>query len=809
MFRNFIKTTLRSLVKDRYYSAINILGLAAGLTVTILIILFIQDELTYDQHHELHERVYRLESDFTLDNKNHKFGATQIPLGPTLMDEYPEIINYARCAPVGTLYFVDEDRGFQEDSIWFADSTFFQLFTHEFTHGDPVSALNRPNTMVITENFASRHFGKENPIGENLTDIDNNIYEITGVVRNLPGNSHLKFNGLMSSLTLAERIGLERFNDRSANSFWNIGIYSYILLAENGSMQDVLDKFPGFYDKYMKELGDQIKGGFDLMATPLADIHLNPMVLEYDLPKGNRSYVYIFLFAALFILVIASINYMNMATARSARRSREVGIRKVSGSSRGMLIRQFLGESLLITLISFILSLILVKLLLPGFNDLSDKSLQFGIMAMREVVLSGVLIALVVGVVSGLYPAFYLSRFNPVVVLKGLATGGGGGSFRRALVLVQFTISVLMTIGTLIVSGQLKFMKTTDLGFDKDDIMVMTVRDTTLRRSFEAFREEIMTHPEILGAAQSNANPGGNVGIVVQRIEGDGGELLDKAVNRYSVDYRYADLMGIEIMQGRNYDRSMGTDISKAFIINEVAANEFGWGEDALGKRWQLGINLDGPPQRDGEVIGVFKDFHYASLHNKIEPIVLVLQDNPMRMPLFNIRTTGNNTEEVIAFVDEKRKEFGDHYPFDYQFLTENLDEYYKEEVVIGTIFRYFTILTIFIAALGLLGLSAFMAQRRTREVGIRKVMGSSVNGIIYLFIREFSKWVIISNLVAWPLAWFGMDKWLQNFQYRIDMTIWIFALAFGLSLAIALITVTWQSVRAAITNPADTLRYE
>jgi putative ABC transport system permease protein len=366
-----------------------------------------------------------------------------------------------------------------------------------------------------------------------------------------------------------------------------------------------------------------------------------------------------------------------------------------------------------------------------------------------------------------------------------------------------------MIIGTLIVSGQLKFMKTTDLGFDKDDLMVMTVRDTTLRKSFEAFRQEIMTHPEILGAAQSNSNPGSNVGIVVQRIEGDGGELLDKAVNRFSVDYRYVDLMGIEIIQGRNYDRSMGTDISKAFIINEVAANEFGWGEDALGKRWQLGINLDGPPQRDGEVIGIFKDFHYASLHNKVEPIVLVLQDRPIRMPLFNIRTTGKNTEEVIAFVDGKRKEFGDHYPFDYQFLTENLDEYYKEEAVIGSIFRYFTILTIFIAALGLLGLSAFMAQRRTREVGIRKVMGSSVNGIVYLFIREFSKWVIISNLVAWPLAWFGMDKWLQNFQYRIDMTIWIFALAFGLSLTIALITVSWQSIRAAISNPADTLRYE
>ncbi len=803
-------TTLRSLVKDRYYSAINILGLAAGLTVTILIILFIQDELTYDKHHELHDRIYRLESDFTLDNKNHKFAATQLPLGPTLKDEYPEIIESTRCAPVGTLYFKDEDREFQEDSIWFADSTFFLLFTHPFVHGDPDIALTRPNTLVITESFAHKHFGNANPIGKNLTDIDNNIYEITGVIRNLPGNSHMKFNGLISTETLAERIGFERFNDRSAGSFWNIGIFSYVLLAENSNMQDVLDKFPGFYDKYMKEIGDQIKGGFDLMATPLADIHLNPMALEYYQPKGNRSYVYIFIFASLFILVIASINYMNMATARSTRRAREVGMRKVSGSSRGMLIRQFLGESVLITLISFILSLILVVLLLPSFNDLAGKTLQFGIISMKEVVFSGLLIAVLVGTVSGLYPAFYLSGFNPVVVLKGLVSSGkGGGSFRKVLVVVQFALSVIMIIGTMIVSGQLKFMKTSDLGFNKDNLIVMTIRDTTFRKSFESFREELMSHPEILDAAQSTSNPGSNIGIVVQRIEGENGELIDKAVNNYGVDYHYTELMGIEIQQGRTYDKTMGTDISKAFIINEVAANEFGWGKEALGKQWQFGIQLDGPPQRDGEVIGVFRDFHYTSLHNKVEPIVLVLRDDPLRMNLFNIRTSGNNTKQVLAYIDQKRKEFGDQYPFDYNFLSENLDKYYKEEAVIGKIFRYFTILTIFIASLGLLGLSAFMAQQRTREVGIRKVMGSSVNSVVYLFIKEFSKWVIISNLIAWPLAWYAMDKWLQNFQYRVDITVWIFVLAFGLSLAIALITVSWQSIRAALINPADSLRYE
>lgn len=318
-----------------------------------------------------------------------------------------------------------------------------------------------------------------------------------------------------------------------------------------------------------------------------------------------------------------------------------------------------------------------------------------------------------------------------------------------------------------------------------------------------------MSHPEILDAAQSTSNPGSNIGIVVQRIEGENGELIDKTVNNYGVDYHYTELMGIEIQQGRTYDKTMGTDISKAFIINEVAANDFGWGKEALGKQWQFGIQLDGPPQRDGEVIGVFRDFHYTSLHTKVEPIVLVLRDDPLRMNLFNIRTSGNNTKQVLAYIDQKRKEFGDQYPFDYNFLSENLDKYYKEEAVIGKIFRYFTILTIFIASLGLLGLSAFMAQRRTREIGVRKVMGSSVNGVVYLFIREFSKWVIISNLIAWPLAWYAMDKWLQNFQYRVDITVWIFVLAFGLSLTIALITVSWQSIRAALINPADSLRYE
>jgi len=515
MFKNFIKTALRSLVKDKYYSAINILGLAAGLTVTILIILFIYDEFNFDKHHELHRRVYRLESDFTLDNKFHKFARTQIPLGPTLMDEFPEIVNYSRCLQAGTLYFKDKDSEFQEDSLLFADTSFFALFSHPFIYGDPATALIRPNTVVVTESFARKHFGEGNPIGKTLTDLSNTIFEITGVIQDVPQNSHLKFNGLISTATIAENIGIERFNDRSAGSFWNIGVYTYVLLGENGNFQDVLDKFPGFYDKYMREVGDQIRGEFRLMGTALADIHLNPMDLEYDLPKGKRSYVYIFIFAALFILVIASINYMNMATARSSRRSKEVGMRKITGSSRGMLIRQFLGESLLIAIFSFLISLVLVHLLLPLFNDLTGKYMSFGFLAMKEIYLACLGLALFIGILSGIYPALFLSGFNPLIVIKGMVSGGRGGeSFRKGLVLVQFTISVILVIGTMIVSGQLRFMKTTDLGFDKENVIIMTVRDTTLRKSFESFREELLTNPDITAVSQSSSNPMSGIAIL-------------------------------------------------------------------------------------------------------------------------------------------------------------------------------------------------------------------------------------------------------------------------------------------------------
>ena len=810
MLKNFIRTALRSLGRDRYYSLINILGLAIGLTVTIFIILFIYDELTFDRSHVLNDRIYRLESDFTLDNKNHKFAVTQIPLAPTLKDEYPEIDEFVRCLPIGTLYLKYGDRDFQEDSIYYADSTFFKVFTHHFIYGDPNTALVRPNTMVVTKTFANRYFGDKDPVGESVTTLENQILQITGVIEDLPGNVHLKFNGLISASTFAEQVGADRFNDRSAVSFWNINLYSYVLVHEGSNINNVLDKFPAFYDKYMKEVGDQIRGSFSLMVTPLGDVHLDPMKLDYDLPKGNRSTVYIFALAAVFILLIACINYMNMATARSARRAKEVGLRKVTGAHKHMLISQFLGESVVIAILSFIISVILVKLLLPVFNDLSAKQLSFGILSATGLFSGSFIIAVIVGLLAGSYPAFFLSAFDPVTVLKGAPEKSRGKAYlRKGLVLVQFSISVFMIIGTMAVAGQLKFIRTTDLGFDKDNIILMTVRDTTLRKSYESFKKELLTNPDILAASVSSSSPGNFLGIQVARMEGDSGIMIEKAINNYFIDYDYLPMMGIKIVEGRDYEKERGTDASKAFIINETAVRELGWSGAPLGKRFQWGINLDGTAGRDGEITGVFRDFHYGSLHNKIEPLVLLLAGDTRFLPLLNIRTSGKNKQGVLDFIDLKRKEFGDQYPLDYIYLNDALDKYYQEDAIIGKIFSYFTFLTIFIASLGLLGLSAFLAQQRTKEIGIRKVAGSTVNNIFLMFLKEYTFWVVIANIVGMTIAWFGIKRWLQDFTYRIDVSAWLFLSGLAISLAVAWITVTWQSVRAALANPAVSLRHE
>lgn len=819
MLKNYFITAWRNITRDKFYTLLNISGLAIGLTASVFIALYIIDELTYDKSHVNHKRIYRLESHFVINGKDDLFAATQIPLGPTLKDEYPEIEEYVRMAPAGTLFLKYGEREFQEDSVYFTDSTIFKVFTHPMVKGDPTTALNRPYTMVMTESMARKYFGDENPIGQTLKSVEGRLYEVTGVIEDLPGNLHLKFEGLLSAATFREMVGTERFNDRSAGSFWNIGIYTYVMLKKGATFEPILEKFPAFYDKYMKSIGDQINGSFTLMAKPLARVHHHSSDLSYDEPTGNIKYILVFTLVAILILVIACINYMNLATARSARRSKETGMRKIAGAQRSLLIRQFLTESLVIAIFSTLLALLLSRLLLPVFNMISNKSLSFSVLWTPEIILGFVVLAVVVGIISGSYPALYLSSFDPVNVIKGLNdTKGGNGFLRKVLVVFQFAVSVAMITGTFIIGSQLRFMQYSNLGFDKENLVVMEMRDTTFKKSLEPFRQELLKNPEIRGVAFSSGNPGYGLGIQVMRIEGDSGSMVDRAVNNYFIGYDYLDLMGIEIVEGRNYDRNMQSDINKAFIINETAARKFGWIDttsrargnyaSAIGKRFQYGIDLDGSADRDGQIVGIVKDFHYASMRNPIDPLVLLLNDQDRRHFFANIRISGNNSKQTIAYIDKVRQEFKDSYPFQYRFLDENLRDFYQGEKRISLLTETFAILTIIIAALGLLGLSSFLTQTRTREIGIRKIAGASAGNIVLMFTREFSVWILLANILAAPAAIYVLNKWLQSFPYKTEIQLWIFIVGLAISLFVALLTVSLRVFQAANVNPAEAVRY-
>jgi putative ABC transport system permease protein len=819
ILKNYLITAWRNIVKDKFYTLLNVVGLSIGLITAIYIFLYVRDELTYDKSHTNYKRIYRLESHFTINGKDDFFAVTQVPLGPTLKDEYPEIEEYVRFLPTGTLFLKYDDREFQEDSIIFADSTLFKVFTHPVVSGDPATMLNKPYTMVMTESLAKKYFGNEDPVGKTVKSVEGNLYEITGVIRDLPGNLHLRFNGILSVATIRQQIGTTRFNDRSAGSFWNVGIFSYIMLREGADIKPILEKFPSFYDKYMKSLGDQINGNFMLMAQPLARVHHYSSDLGYDQPVGNIKYVYIFSFVALLILIIASINYMNLATARSSRRSKETGMRKIAGAQRTMLIRQFLIESIVIAIISTIIAVLLSWLLLPYFDMLANKTLSISVLFKPLIIGSIAGMAILVGAVSGSYPALYLSSFDPADVIKGQSDmRGGNGMLRKILVVFQFAISVAMITGTFIIGSQLNYLQSSDPGFNKENLLVMQMRDTTFKKSLEPFKQELLRNPDIKGVSFSNGDPGYGININVMRIEGDSGNLVDRAINNFFADYDYADLMGLKIVEGRYYSRDMKSDVQKAFVINETAARKFGWVDStsksgmnyasAIGKKFQWGINPGNQPARDGVIVGVVKDFHYGSMRNPIDPLVILLYDNNQFTFFANIRIDAKNRQKSIEYINKVRQNFKDMYPFKYEFMDEKMREYYSGEKRIGMLARTFALLTIIIAALGLLGLSSFLTQTRTREIGIRKIAGASANNIILMFAREFTIWILLANLIAAPVTLILLNKWLQAFPYKTQIHFTIFLSGLVISLAIALLTVSLRVFQAASINPAQAVRH-
>lgn len=809
MIKNYLLSLYRNITRNKFYSALNIVGLSIGLAAAILILLYVQDELSYDKYHENHEQIYRIESHFNISNKDDYFAIVPIPMGPALKLEFPEVKDFVRFMDAGSnTLFRYNDKEYYEDHFVFTDSTIFDVFTHQLIYGDPKKCLTEPKSIVLTEKIAKKYFGDKHPMGEFIASGSGRNYKVTGVMENLPGNSHLKFDALISATSLIEEGGEEEFNSLDPERFWNIGVYAYLQLHENSSMQSIHDKIEPFNEKYMKPIGDQINASFELLSTPLAETHFRKG-MGAEQPTGNMSYIYIFSAVGIFLLLIAAINYMNMATARSANRSKEVGIRKVAGAYKTQLTRQFIGESVVMSILAMLIAILLVTLLLPDFNDLTEKTLNFNLISNPLTFLSILVLALIVGLISGSYPAFYLASFAPVKVLKGSLRGNGkgGGTLRRVLVIIQFFIAIVMIIGTIVVSGQLHFLKNKDLGFDEKNLLVMEIQDTTFRNKIETFKKELLNNPDILAVTNSTGVPGRIRWIQVLKIEHDD-QMQDHTIILAQTDYDFAKTIGFEFVQGRDFDRNMGTDAEEAVIINETAVKEFGWEDNPIGKKIHHGWELDGSGGRMMKVIGVVKDFHFKSLHNKIEPVVFFISPQPRY--LVTCRINENQRKEAIAFIEEKWNTFSANRPFNYEFVDDSMDEMYQAEEKIGIIFRIATILTIVIALLGLLGLSSFIAEQRTKEIGIRKVVGASVGNILNLLYREFAILILIAFVLAVPIAWWRLDIWMESsFVYHQPVQLISILISGILAFIIGLGTISFFILRVATGNPVDTIKYE
>ena len=808
MIKNYLTSALRNITKNKFYSFLNILGLAIGIAAFIFIFLYVQDELSYDKYHENGSRIYRVESNFNISGKHETFAIVPTPMGPALKLEYPEVEEMCRFTDIGNVLFKYGDKEFYEERFYFTDSTAFGIFTHNLLMGNPNTCLVEPNSIVIDQSTARRYFDEANPMGEILESGSGRKYKVTGVMEDLPTSSHLRYEALLSLTTLSALRGEENFNSMEPGQFWNIGVYTYLLLNENTTMQSVHEKFPGFYEKYMKSVGDQINASFDLMSTPLTETHFSGNIGS-DQPKGNMAYIYIFAAIALFILIIASINYMNMATARSVKRAREVGIRKVAGAYRNQLIGQFLSESVLMAFIGLVIALLLVYMLLPDFNTFSGKQIIFNPLLQPGLFLVILLVTIIIGLASGSYPAFFLSSFRPVSVIKGSSTGKGksGGTLRRVLVVIQFAIAIAMIIGTVVVSGQLRFLRDKDLGFIKDNIVILQLQDSAFRSKVEPFKEELLNHTNILAAANSTGIPGDNSWIQVVKVEKDTA-MVDDSMILALVDHDFIDTYGMELITGRNFDKEMGTDAEEAVIVNETTVKAYGWEDNPIGKKIHWGFDLDGSGGRILKVIGVVKDFHFNSLHNKVVPFMMFLSEYDKSY--LSLRINPENFGETRQYIEDKWNAFGASRPFDYAMLTETWDEMYQSEAKIGAIFTIATLLTIFIALLGLLGLSSFVAEQKTKEIGIRKVMGARLYNILGLLYREFVLLIIIAFVIAIPVAWWQLDNWLSsNFVYHISISLGSILLAGLLALAISIITISFHSLKVAMANPVDAIKYE
>jgi putative ABC transport system permease protein len=808
MLTNYLKIAWRTLQKQRGFTFINIFGLAVGLACCMLIMLYVLDELSYDRYNAKADRIYRVQSDIKFGGNDMHFAVSPDPVGPTLKKDYPQVEQFVRLHDRGTwsVKRVGEPTNLREDNITFADSTLFDVFTLPLLSGDPKRALAEPNKVVISESAAKRHFGNRNPMGQPMLFDGNRTFTVSGVMQDMPKNSHFHSNFFLSMLSDNYPWGQWLSNNH----------HTYILLKPGTDPVAFAKNFDTVIEKYAGPQAMQIIGttmeqfrkagnqmGFWLI--PLTDIHLHSKQQIELAPNGDIQYVYIFSAVALFILIIACINFMNLATARSANRAKEVGVRKVMGSERQQLIGQFMTESILTTVLAMILALVMVAVALPGFNTIAAKEMSLNQLLSPYYLPLLISLPIVVGLLAGSYPALFLSSFQPITVLKGkINVSFKSVGLRSGLVVFQFMMSVVLIVGTIIVYRQITYIQTKNVGFNRDQIM--TVHGVyPIGKQAETFKQEVLRLPGVVSGSVSGYLPTpSSRNDNAYFAEGQADMNKGVSMQNWGVDYDYVKTLGMQLVKGRDFSRDFGSD-SSGIILNEAAVNVLGF-KDPIGKRVWRFDDSQGKTRKTFTIIGIVKNFHFESLRRNIGALSLVLDSNSGAA---SFRLSSANVPVLMKQIEAKWKQIAPGQPFSYQFMDESFDDMYRAEQRVGTIALTFAALAILIACLGLFGLAAFMAEQRTKEIGVRKVLGASVGSIIGLLSKDFLKLVFIAIVIASPLAWYAMSQWLKDFAYKIDIEWWIFALAGLLAISIALLTVSFQSIKAALMNPVKSLRSE
>ena len=807
MVKNYLKIAWRNLLTHKSHSVINVVGLAVGMACFLLILFYVKDESSYDKFHSKFDNIYRVTEVNYSDGGETLLANAYSAIGPALKNDFPEFDAFTRI-------HVDEfsvSNGpmltFQESQFAFTDSTFWEIFDFELLEGDPKSALTGPFSVVITEETARRYFGDEDPMGKFLKVEDRNNFQVTGILKDIPHNSHIQFDFLASFISLRQMQGGWMFN----NWYWP-PMYTYATVPENVSIEGIDDKFQGMMEKYLGKLVSEQRG---YQLQPLGDIHTNTSYNNELGKPTDKTYLYVLTTTAFLILAIACVNFMNLSLARSIGRSEEVGVRKVFGAVREQIISQYLTESILITLMAALLGFGLFMLAIPAFNDLTEKSL-FVTGADVPLVLGGLLLlALLVGFLSGIYPALFLSGFSPAVILKGKLAKQSkfANFFKKGLITFQFVISAALIVSTFIIYFQLQYMRNMALGFDKEQTVVLEVRAYRDQTRVKTLKDRINLLPQVAGAAVSARVPGhGSWYDYTVLPEGESVEN-NLLFMRLETDLDFVDQFGFEVLEGRSFDPQLGTD-SLSYLLNEAAVAKLGWTGDALNKKLRMGnLNNDGSFKtlHQGTVIGVVKDFNFISLHNEVDPVVISIipKEQPYMQSKLSVKMLPGDLMDIMGKIESEWSEFAPTTPFEYFFLDETVDKMYRAEKQLGKVFITFSSISIVLAFMGLFAMTTLLATQLKKEIGIRKVLGATVGSIVVLMSKGYMQLISLAFVIACFITYFVMEKWLENFAYHIRMEVWYFLSGGVLLGLIAFLTMSFKSIKAAQGNPVEALRYE